>query len=193
MLEAIDTVRKTGDEPFLNGGPSTLLDYWAWAHSDVMGNTERGIIAEYIVAMAVNAHKKTRTEWGSYDILTKDNIKIEVKSSAYIQTWVQRKYSDIQFGIRPTQAWNQSDNTYESTKRRQADVYVFCVLNCMEQNVANPVDLNQWEFYVLSAKKLDKVIPNQKSIRLSGIIKIGARKTDYSGLYLTIQREYVAE
>lgn len=36
MLEAMDTVRKTGDEPFLNEGSSTLLDYWAWAHSDIM-------------------------------------------------------------------------------------------------------------------------------------------------------------
>lgn len=143
--------------------------------------------------MAVNAHKDTRTEWGSYDVLTKENIKVEVKSSAYIQTWVQKKYSDIQFGIRPTKAWNQSDNTYDPTRKRQADVYVFCVFNCMEQDMANPIDLNQWEFYVLNAKKLDRVIPTQKTIRLSGINKFGARKTDYSGLHQIVQSEYSAE
>ena len=193
MLEAMDTVRKTGDEPFLNGGSSTLIDYWAWAHSDIMGNTERGLIAEYIVSVAVNAHKNTRIEWGSYDVLTKENIKVEVKSSAYIQTWIQKKYSDIQFGIRPTKAWNKSDNTYEPTRKRQTDVYVFCVFNCMEQDIANPIDLNQWEFYVLNAKKLDRVIPNQKTIRLSGINKFGAQKTDFSGLNQIIQSEYLAE
>jgi len=190
MLDAIDTIRKTGREVFLNGDAGTLLDYWAWAHSDIMGNTERGKIAEYIVAMAMNAHRNTRTEWGSYDILTPDNIKIEVKSSAYIQTWVQKKYSNISFGIRPTQAWNQSDNTYESTQKRQADVYVFCLLHCKEQDTVNPIDLNQWEFFVLSAEKLNRILPNQKSINLTGIQRIGARKTDYSGLHQSIHCEF---
>jgi len=190
MLEAIETIRKTGSEVFLNGDSSTLMDYWAWAHSDIMGNTERGKIAEYIVAMAMNAHRNTRTEWDSYDILTEDNIKIEVKSSAYLQTWVQKTYSYLTFGIRPTQAWNQSNNTYEQTKKRQADVYVFCVVNCKEQDVVNPLDLNQWEFHVLSAKKLNNMLPNQKSISLTGIQKIGAIKTDYSGLHQAIHSEF---
>ena len=190
MLEAIEVIRKTGGENFINGDFSTLLDYWAWAHSDIMGNTERGKIAEYIVSMAVNAHKNTRTEWDSYDILTEDNIRIEVKSSAYIQTWVQKTYSHLTFGIRPTQAWNQSNNTYDQTRRRQADVYVFCVLNCKEQDAVNPLDLNQWEFYVLSAKKLDNLLPNQKSINLPGVQKIGAMRTEYSGLYQAIHREF---
>ena len=189
MIESIKTIRKTGTENFLNGDHSTLMDYWAWAHSDIMGNTERGKIAEYIVAMAVNAHKSTRTEWDSYDILTEDNIKIEVKSSAYLQTWVQKKYSDVAFGIRPTHAWNQVDNTYEQTRKRQADVYVFCVFNCKEQDIANPLDLIQWEFHVLSANKLDDILPNQKSIRLSVIQKIGATCVDYSGLYQAIHCE----
>ena len=30
----------------------TILDYWQWGFSDIVGNTERGILAEYIVAMA---------------------------------------------------------------------------------------------------------------------------------------------
>lgn len=31
----------------------TLADFWSWAHSDLMGNTERGILAEYIVACSL--------------------------------------------------------------------------------------------------------------------------------------------
>jgi len=109
-----------------------------------------------------------------------------VKSSAYIQTWVQKKYSNLSFGIRPTQAWNQSDNTYEQTRKRQADVYVFCVFNCKEQDVANPLDIAQWEFHVLSAKKMDSILPKQKTISLSGVLKIDAKKTDYAGLLQAI-------
>lgn len=190
MLDSIPTIRKDGKEKFLKGGDSTLLDYWAWGHSDVMGNAERGILAEYIVSMALDVHKSTRTEWDSYDVLSKDGIKIEVKSSGYLQTWVQKTYSALNFGINPTQAWNKDDNTYEQVKRRQADIYVFCVHNHKEQETANPLDLDQWNFYVLSTKMLDKKVPNQKSINLAGILKLDAIKTDYSGLNQTIHKVF---
>jgi len=39
----------------LNAGSDvyTLRDFWAWAYSDLIGNTERGRLAEFIVAMAL--------------------------------------------------------------------------------------------------------------------------------------------
>ena len=37
----------------LNGEKlSTLSEYWSWAHSDLLGNTERGIFAEYLVRLS---------------------------------------------------------------------------------------------------------------------------------------------
>lgn len=191
MLEAIETIRKTGSEKFLNGNTSTLMDYWAWAHSDILGNTERGKIAEYIVAMALDTHRGTRTEWDSYDIRTEEGIKIEVKSSAYLQTWAQKTYSRIDFGIQPTQIDN-TYNTNDQTRKRRADVYVFCVITCKEQDSVNPLDLDQWDFYVLSTNKLNDKIPDQKKICLAGIQELGARKTNYSGLYQAIHSEFVA-
>ena len=188
MLDTIKTIRKTGNEMFLNGDSSTLLEYWAWAHSDIMGNAERGKLAEYIVAMALNVHKATRTEWDSYDILTEDGIKVEVKSSGYIQTWVQNTYSNLKFGISPTQYWNKESNTYEQIKRRQADVYVFCVHKHRDQDTANPLDLNQWDFYVLNTKILNEKVPNQKLINLAGIQKLDSKKTSYTGLNQEIHK-----
>ena len=53
---AISTQKKNGKEIFLNGGDGkTLYDFWAWAFSNLVGNTERGKLAESIVAMAVGA------------------------------------------------------------------------------------------------------------------------------------------
>lgn len=190
MLDSIKTVRKDGKENFINGGSNTLLDYWAWAHSDIMGNAERGKLAEYIVAMALNVNHTTRTEWDSYDILSDDGIKIEVKSSAYIQTWVQKTYSNLIFGIKPTQAWNQENNTYAKEKRRQADIYVFCVFKHKDQDTANPLDLNQWDFYILNTKVLNNKAPSQESINLAGIVKLGGKLTDFSGLKQTIKMNY---
>jgi hypothetical protein len=55
---AIETKKKTGNEQFLNAGSDvcTLRDFWAWAYSDLIGNTERGRLAEFIVAMALGIY-----------------------------------------------------------------------------------------------------------------------------------------
>lgn len=182
MLGKITVDKKCGNEKFINGVDNTLLDYWSWAHSDVVGNAERGVLAEYIVAMAFDVHRGTRTEWDSYDLTTKDGIKIEVKSSGYIQTWSQKKISSISFGIQPTQALDQETNIYSNIKKRQADIYIFCVHKHKDQETINPLDINQWEFYIISTNDLNYHVSNQKTIVLSKLLKIGAVKTEYSSL-----------
>lgn len=190
MLDIIKTERKTGEEQFLNAGSATLLDYWTWAHSDIIGNAERGKLAEYIVAMALGLQTGTRTEWDSYDLLSKDNIKIEVKSSGYIQSWAQKTHSTISFGIQPTKALDVETNEYSKEIKRQADLYVFCVHNHKDQDTVNPLDLNQWQFYVLNTKVLNEKATHQKSIQLSSIKKLGAVHTDYNNLNQTINNVY---
>jgi hypothetical protein len=39
----------SGDTPLSD---ATVLDYWLWAFSDLWGNTERGQLAEFVVARA---------------------------------------------------------------------------------------------------------------------------------------------
>lgn len=82
--------RKTGLEPIYDDKGkqiSSVLEFWQWAYSDIIGNIERGHFAEYLVARALDAAKDTRVEWDKYDVLTNDDISIEVKSSGYVQTW----------------------------------------------------------------------------------------------------------
>ena len=55
-LARVTASRKTGAEPLVAAGRSmglTLADFWAWAWSDLLGNTERGVLAEFIVAAAL--------------------------------------------------------------------------------------------------------------------------------------------
>ena len=66
-----------------------------------MSNTERGRLAEFIVAKAVNAASDRRVEWDIYDVRTPDKITVEVKTSAYLQTWKQTRLSKITFDIAP--------------------------------------------------------------------------------------------
>lgn len=180
---AISTKKKTGKEVFLNGGRGiTLYDFWAWGFSELVGNTERGKLAEFIVAMAVGAAEGISNSWESYDLRTPAGIRVEVKSSAYLQTWAQKELSKIIFSIRPTHAWDSTGNIFDESIQRQADVYVFCVLKHKEQETLNPLDLDQWEFYVLSTAVLDREAAGQKTIGLQRLINLGAVQSNFAGL-----------
>ena len=162
LYPALTAEKKCGDERFLNGNVSVrLLDFWAWAYSDLVGNTERGKLAEYIVSLAMDCAEDRSEGWGAFDILSPEGIKIEVKTSAYLQSWAQKKTSDIRFGIRETLAWDSKTNSFAESARRQADVYVFCVENCKEQELVNPLDLTQWDFYPIATAVLQGLPPGR--------------------------------
>ncbi|HGY54978.1 MAG TPA: hypothetical protein ENK44_04710 [Caldithrix abyssi] len=185
----IKTTRKSGEEKFhLNGKglDHDLLSFWQWSASDLIGNAMRGVLAEYIVAMAVDRAWGCRTEWDAFDIKTKEGIKIEVKSGAYIQSWSQKKLSQIQFAIRPTRAWNSKNNSYSSQAARQSDVYVFCVLRHKDQETIDPLNINQWHFYVLATKQLNLAVGMQKTITLGRLKKLNPVVVSYEGLYASI-------
>lgn len=182
MIERVVIEKKTGAEKFL-GMNHTLLDFWSWAHSDMISNAERGRFAEYIVNCALKSPSQYRIEWDAVDIVSSNGIKVEVKSSAYLQAWSQEKLSGIQFDIAPKKSWNSVTNLYSETKIRSADAYVFCLFACTEPKAANPLDLNQWEFYVLSTKVLNNCVPNQKKIGLNSLIKLGAKKVYFDEIY----------
>ena len=185
-MKRIKVTSKTGQELFL-GMQHSLLEYWAWAHSDIVSNSERGILAEYLVRCAVHAPSPCRIEWDAVDVISPEGIRIEVKSSAYLQTWKQEKLSRIQFDIAPKNAWDSVENSYASQRIRSADVYVFCLFNSKDPDTANPMDLAQWEFYVLATSVLNELVPKQKSISLTSLQKLGAKKVSFEVLYTAIR------
>src|SRR5262245_35749313 len=108
VLPYIATIRRTGTERFTVGTetlPVDLLSFWRWSASDLIGNTMRGCLAEYIVAMALGINSGVRNDWEAYDLLF-EGRKIEVKASGYLQTWPQKRLSRPVFSIRPARAWD---------------------------------------------------------------------------------------
>lgn len=151
------TIRKTGDECFTVGDqtlPVDLLSFWQWSTSDLLGNTMRGCLAEYIVAMALGITSGVRNDWEAYDLRFKD-WKIEVKASGYLQTWTQKRLSRPVFSIRPARGWDPVTGQWSNEVRRQSDLYVFCLHHHKEKATVNPLDLAQWSFYVLPTACLD--------------------------------------
>lgn len=185
QLDAIKVCRLTGAEPFHTGGASLdfdLLSFWQWACSDINGNALRGLVAEYLVARAVGGDGGVRTEWDAYDVVTPSGIKIEVKTSAYLQTWKQEKLSAIKFDIGRKRGWDATTNTLADIASRSADIYVFAVHTHQDKATLDPLDVNQWVFYVMPTTVLNEMMPTQKSIGLSSLLKLGPTKLKFEAL-----------
>ena len=187
-LHKINTPIKKGTENFNYKNQKldfTLTDFWSWNQSNLIENRTRGILAEFIVKQALNIQKGTRVEWDCYDLITEKEIKIEVKSAAYIQSWDQKEYSPIKFGINKTIS-DPSNPDYDGKYRRWSHCYIFCLLHHKDQKTINPLDLDQWTFYVLKTDILNKKTPNQKTIGLNSLLKLKPTKCNFNELKISI-------
>ena len=167
-------------EPFvLNGAPTTakVVDFWAWARSRLMADGPRGDLAEFIVNTALVMDMTIpKKGWGECDIVYpyKDvPIRIEVKCSTYLQAWEREKLSTPTFSIAKTLNCDISENEHRS------EIYVFCLFAEKDRSVANPLDLDQWEFYIVKAIVIDRLLGDQQQISLPGLARIGASKCPY--------------
>ncbi len=167
-----------------------LNDFWRWSVSNLMSNATRGRFAEFIVATATNINLDTpREEWAAYDLITPDNIKIEVKSAAYIQSWYQDHLSNISFSIKPSFYWDAETNKQSKTKGRYVDVYVMCLLFNKNQKDIDPLNLDQWKFYVLSVDEVNNYKRSQLSITLKSLESL-TKPVSYDQLYSEIKNKY---
>ncbi|WP_294785756.1 hypothetical protein [uncultured Eubacterium sp.] len=165
---------------------SDLNSFWSWAYSNIMDNAERGALAEYLVAYALGVADNIRVNWDKYDLLSPEGIAVEVKSSGYLQSWDQEKLSALSFGIQPTFGWDSTTNTYSQELTRQSDIYVFCVHKHTDQDTVNPLDIAQWDFYLLPTKVLNAKACAQKRANLPSLIKMGAEKCDFEHIHARI-------
>jgi hypothetical protein len=164
----------------------TVGDFWRWAYSDILSNRNRSIFAEFIVGVALGVVDSPRVEWDAVDLRYGD-FKIEVKSSAYCQSWFQKKPSTIQFSIRKAVFWNPETGAYEGESTRSADVYVFCVHAERDKAKANVLDVATWEFYVLPTETLNREFGAAKSLSLVAVRRLAVR-CKFGGLKAAVEQ-----
>lgn len=181
----------TGNEEFTLHSSSagiTVKDFWSWAFSDLINNTQRGVMAEFLVYSSLNSENpkctQVRTDWLPFDVTSPSGRRIEVKSAAYLQSWTTDFPSQIQYDIAPKLAWD--GKSYAAEAKRNCDLFVFCLYTALTRD-KSILDLDYWEFYVLPTSVLNDRIPNQKTISLSSLLKLEPVKTDYAGLGTVIE------
>ncbi|MCE7483698.1 MULTISPECIES: hypothetical protein [Microbacterium] len=142
----------TGDERLL-GVDASVSDFWQFALPDVTTNNVRGWLAEYLVWRAIGVERPVRVEWDAFDVLW-DDIRIEVKSSALVQRWAQRRPSTLAFSGLRGKLLDPATNTYAVESTYNADVYVLAV-NLAGREQLNQLDIGHWRFAVLSRLALE--------------------------------------
>lgn len=172
------TQKLNGTERLSNSIPQfqddAVIDFWRWAYSDLQDNTVRPIFAEWLVGKLLGLEMPVRYNWGDYDLITTEGVKIEVKSSAYLQTWKQNGLSAIRFGNLMGEPELQTPGE-KPKKDFKADLYVFCVQIEQDPEKYNTLDLLQWRFYILPKKALAK--NGHNSIGLSVLSKMAKELT----------------
>ena len=151
-----------------------LTEFQRWAAGNLVDNRNRGIFAEWLVSQALDAIGETdvRKEWDAVDVRF-GGLAIEVKASGLSQTWNQSASSTPRFDVAPQKtAWNADTDDWVAydPPQRTADVYVFCLLAYKgDKRMLNPLDLSQWEFYVVKTSEIDRIFGERSSISINRI------------------------
>ena len=180
----------TGDETFGGFGASgtKLLDYWRWSASCLMDNTARGTLAEFLVATALKGYVRNqpRVEWDAYDFVAcidARELTIEVKSSAKVQSWPQKRHSAPRFGIAPSVKWDPETGEYSDDALR-ADLYVFCLFAAtgIHEHTA-ALDTDSWLFRVVPSADL----PDQGTIAWTRLSQVAGEPCGFVDLRCRIE------
>lgn len=184
-----------GNEPFIIDGKSinmTMNDFWRWAYSDLNNSMVLSMLAKFIVASSLkittieikNAHNPVKT----YDILSKDGYKINISVAAYIQTLDENHPDQISFSIATINSAGRTAARCEAdVLQRNSDIYIFCLYKAQTKN-ETPLNLDLWDFYILSTKTLNEKKPNQKTITLPSLMRMEPARCDYYGIGKTLQK-----
>ncbi|MGF9757636.1 hypothetical protein AAII07_20800 [Microvirga sp. 0TCS3.31] len=131
--------------------------------SDLKTNNVRGYLAEFMVAHAVGA-VAPRVEWDSWDVTSPDGVRIEVKTSGYIQAWAQKKLSVPTFRVAPAYGWEASTGAWSGQQSLNAHVYVFCLHTATSHDTYDPLDTSQWKFYIASRTAVEERTTRQMGL-----------------------------
>lgn len=110
--------------------------------------------------------------------------RIEVKSAAYVQAWEQHPGTTpkISFSIAPAKVPDEiGDFRPDAPRQRNSDLYVFAIYTAKkkEQNI---LDMSFWEFYVIRTSVLNKKCGEQKTLSLTKLETLDAKKVSFSEL-----------
>jgi hypothetical protein len=129
-----------------------LGGYWSWGYSALLANKARGVLCEFIVAQALGLASNGHDPWGTHDLVSATGTRIEVKSTAYLQSWDQKELSRPSWqNLTSRRVEPAADGSWTTAdaKSSKGDVYVLALFTANDHASADPLDLDQWVFWVV--------------------------------------------
>lgn len=173
-----------GDEKLINDGeylPYTMLNFWQWSLSNIQFGMTRGTFADFIVKCSLDrggipTRSLIGTGFEPYDLegpiipSTGDVSRIEVKSSAFLNSETGKYAERASFSIAPARVPIDGDYKKDSPQQRNNDLYVFALYTATD-NRRNILDLSWWEFFVLPTYRIegDPNLCRQKTVSLKRV------------------------
>lgn len=189
--DSVETL--SGNEDFKLRGEKAgfnVLDFWRFQFSNL--SDMQGRVGEFLVAMALGKENSDNNNgWTLWDINYKGK-RIEVKTTAYYQPWRENKeFLEQRWGNEASKSkvaeHNYSEQrTFGITKsrdpkddefKRMNDIYVFVLNTGKTKAEANPLHLENWEFYVVSTSLINQECGDNKSISLPKVKKLMKMET----------------
>lgn len=186
MLEPPPLDPLNGDERLL-GVDATVTDFWRFALPDVTTNNVRGWLAEYLVWRAIGVERPVRVEWDAFDVLWGE-IRIEVKSSAYLQRWAQRGPSALTFSGLRGRLLDAETNRYADESTYNADVYVLAANLSADRDRFDQLDIGCWRFAVLPRLALEGT--GQSALSWARAQTLATAVVSYDGIADAIRAAY---
>lgn len=180
----------SGSEPFRYSEKPlglTLADFWRWSESDLLNSLTRTRLAEFIVATALGAHAEgPRDERSSLELVTPEGIEVRVKSGSFLKSFHQRDLSKVVFIPLVYAAHSHAARSHHAADRPQ--VYVFALLDHVERATVDPLDLDQWRFFVPATSKLEALVTEQHSLTVPTLDELSAGSVAYGDLKAAVQK-----
>ena len=173
----------TGKETFVFNGEAvdfSFLDFWRFHYSNIYDLQDK--IAEFIVSKALGINKAQNDQyWTLWDVSYRDK-RIEVKETSYYHSFNKEGKVSKQrvFGITKANGSYDLAKSGNSEFCRQNDVYVFCLNIGDTRESSNPLNLNNWEFYIVPTAVINEKCGNNKSISLGRIKSFGFSAKRYN-------------
>ncbi len=147
----------------------TLADCWTWAYSDLTDSMNRSVLAEFIVATALDvADQNVRRSLQvrrPYNLLSKDGYRIAVESASYTQS---------------CDAEHPDHVTFRNISASLCDVCIFCIHKALSEDVS-PLNLDTWDFYIIHSGVLANTTEH-KTLTLPSLLKLEPLWCDYYGI-----------
>ena len=150
-----------------------IKDFWQWTYSDILINKNRDDFGLFLVANALELTKMPRIDWGNVDFRYRKK-KIAVKTSGYIQSWRQKKPKRVLYDISPKKGIDKKTEESLTFRNREAELYVFCLLDEKDVTKIDVLDLNQWKFYIVRTTDLDEHFHDKKKIGIRPLNKLAS-------------------